>query len=524
MSKKMNVTLYAICKNEERNVDNFIKNAKKFPNVVVVDTGSTDNTVKILRDAGIVVYEHPQSREEFSFCTARNTALSYVKTEWAFSLDFNENVDGLNLEQLQVILERCTAVRHKRYNDNNGEVSKSNEHTHIRFHRTKHYKWVNEVHETLTYIGHTLYPDLPKDYEKEFITNVPIRITKKIQSSVDKELFYLSICEREYNKKGEISIEKWAYYLWFIARHYYSVKNYDMSIEFLKEYLDNTPAYIDPTRIDVFLLLTECLSTNGKYQESSKVAISALSESLYHTDYERSKAFPNLLRLGIEYNDDNLVIFSSAYSPITLGLPERTKSIDNLFYSNVDDIPLTKICWRYGSKFISSLIQRTNPNIIVDLSYDHGFSSFSLASQRNGIVYRINKFTDDDPKKHPLYESIANKRKKMNLNDHLKLINDIPEKVAETWDKKVDILHIDYHKDREVMESNYKSWIDHVNDDGIVIFNGAYIEDDLDSNVMNLFADIKLPKFAIKQFGIGFIFKNEKAFENYQTIMSNTIV
>ena len=34
-------------------------------------------------------------REDFDFSVARNQALSYVKTDWAFSLDFNENIDDL---------------------------------------------------------------------------------------------------------------------------------------------------------------------------------------------------------------------------------------------------------------------------------------------------------------------------------------------------------------------------------------------------------------------------------------------
>ena len=49
----MNITLYAICKNEEKNVEKFIENSKKFSHTVVVDTGSTDNTTQPLKEAGI---------------------------------------------------------------------------------------------------------------------------------------------------------------------------------------------------------------------------------------------------------------------------------------------------------------------------------------------------------------------------------------------------------------------------------------------------------------------------------------
>ena len=98
----MNITLYAICKNEEKNVKKFIDNSKKFSHTVVVDTGSTDNTTQLLKEAGIEVYEHPQTKEEFDFSVAKNTALSYVKTDWAFSLNFSEDVDDFFPEGLEV--------------------------------------------------------------------------------------------------------------------------------------------------------------------------------------------------------------------------------------------------------------------------------------------------------------------------------------------------------------------------------------------------------------------------------------
>ena len=111
----MKITLYAIAKNEEKNVSKFVEISKKFDDVVVVDTGSTDNTIQLLRDAGVKVYEHPQTREEFDFSVARNQALSYVETDWAFSLDFNEDLDEFFSQGLEVICNEFTSFKHQRY-------------------------------------------------------------------------------------------------------------------------------------------------------------------------------------------------------------------------------------------------------------------------------------------------------------------------------------------------------------------------------------------------------------------------
>ena len=39
---KMDITLYAIARNEEKNIERFLENSKKFSHTIVVDTGSTD--------------------------------------------------------------------------------------------------------------------------------------------------------------------------------------------------------------------------------------------------------------------------------------------------------------------------------------------------------------------------------------------------------------------------------------------------------------------------------------------------
>ena len=142
----MKVTLYAIAKNEEKNIEQFLKNAEKFDVVVVVDTGSTDDTIQLLKDAGIKVYEHPQTRTEFDFSVARNQALSYVETDWAFALDFNEDVDEFYPEGFAVIANEFTTFNHLRFDDNGtGEPVQSNE-VHTRLHRTKNYTLANDVH------------------------------------------------------------------------------------------------------------------------------------------------------------------------------------------------------------------------------------------------------------------------------------------------------------------------------------------------------------------------------------------
>lgn len=314
--KKMEVTLYAICRNEEKNVEKFVKNSKLFSNTVVVDTGSTDNTVKLLRDAGITVYENPQEREQFNFSDARNQALSYVETEWACSLDFNEDIEDFNPNMLESVEKDFTLFQHERYDKLEGEDEpRKGSAAHPRIHRTKNYKWTNAVHEIPLFVP-------TAKYKEEVSVNTNIKITKEVVESVDKQLFYLSICEREVNQK----VENPAYYLWFIFMHYYKVQDYETCLEHGLSFLSSTVAYFDSNRVAAFNVLSEVAEKLNNETLSANFAFHALSESMSivslsndqddklnnYTFVERSLI--SLLKYGLKKSSPDIVLFATCLS------------------------------------------------------------------------------------------------------------------------------------------------------------------------------------------------------------------
>ena len=321
----MNVTLYAICKNEEKNIEKFINNSKKFSHTVVVDTGSTDNTVQLLKDAGIEVYEHPQTKEEFDFSVARNQSLSYVKTDWAFSLDFNEDVDELFLDGFDVIADEFTTFKYLRFDDEGENNIKKCDEIHIRFHRTKNYKWVNAVHEIPIFIA-------TDDFPNEVSIETSIKITKKIHYSISKELFYFNICEREHQKDSN----NW-YYIWFIFNHYFNVKNYQKALETGQEYLNISKAYIDSFRINAFIRCSICLIQLQDISKGANYAFHAVSEAMNMGEPYLSQAFLHLNEVSKIVNNPNITIFATGFNPETLKLPERYQAIDSLFLTNRKD-------------------------------------------------------------------------------------------------------------------------------------------------------------------------------------------
>lgn len=74
------ICVYAIAKNEEQNVELWYESMREANHVIVLDTGSTDNTVAKLRELGVEVHE--TQYEVFHFNEARNDSLKLVPDEY----------------------------------------------------------------------------------------------------------------------------------------------------------------------------------------------------------------------------------------------------------------------------------------------------------------------------------------------------------------------------------------------------------------------------------------------------------
>ncbi len=86
----MKIAVYAICKNESKHIHRWYESIKNADEIVVTDTGSTDNSVGILRSLGVTVYE--RTIKPWRFDEARNISLSYVSddADVCLSLDIDE--------------------------------------------------------------------------------------------------------------------------------------------------------------------------------------------------------------------------------------------------------------------------------------------------------------------------------------------------------------------------------------------------------------------------------------------------
>lgn len=155
MKKRLKIWVYAIAKNEEKFVPRFLTSCFGADGVAVLDTGSTDNTVKLLRHGGAKVKQHIFS--PFRFDHARQMALSMVpKTaDICVVLDLDEVLPKGWREKLERDFKDNDRIKfpyvwsHKA--DGTPDVMLHREH----IHRRLGYVWKHPVHEMLYWTGTT---------------------------------------------------------------------------------------------------------------------------------------------------------------------------------------------------------------------------------------------------------------------------------------------------------------------------------------------------------------------------------
>lgn len=139
----MRIGVYAISKNEEKHVEEWLKCVSEADVVCVTDTGSTDDTVALLLDGGAVV---TYWNEPFRFDEARNFALEQANKcgidVWV-SLDLDEYPEKGWRRKLE--MAAVTGCQGWRITIDNGNSSFQN----IRAHRAEGWTWKHACHEVL---------------------------------------------------------------------------------------------------------------------------------------------------------------------------------------------------------------------------------------------------------------------------------------------------------------------------------------------------------------------------------------
>ena len=99
----MKICVYAISKNEEKFVNRFVDSLQDADGIYVLDTGSTDSTVNLLKKRGVTVKQ--KIIDPWRFDVARNLSLEMVPvdTDICICMDLDEVIEEGWREKLEKI-------------------------------------------------------------------------------------------------------------------------------------------------------------------------------------------------------------------------------------------------------------------------------------------------------------------------------------------------------------------------------------------------------------------------------------
>lgn len=265
----MKICVYAISKNEEKFVDRWVKSMSEADSIHVLDTGSTDKTVKKLKKNNVHV--KTKKIKPWRFDTARNESLKLVPDDCDICVctDLDEIFEpGWRNKLEQSWTDKTTRARYN-YNWSLDNENKPLVNFYIeKIHIKKGYKWTHPVHEVLQYNDKESFITLDNitlnhypDQSKSRGSYLPLlEMSVKENPLDDRNMHYLG---REYMYYGKYNecIDTLIKHLnlksatWkdercasmrFIARCYKNLKRYDEAKMWLDKAIEEAPYLRDP--------------------------------------------------------------------------------------------------------------------------------------------------------------------------------------------------------------------------------------------------------------------------------------
>ena len=282
---KYKICVYAICKNEEKFIKRWYESVKEADNVYVLDTGSTDNSVNLLKECGISVKR--KIIKPWRFDVARNESLKMVPedTDICICLDLDEIIEKGWRIKLEDIWEKETTRLSYNYNWSLDDNNKPLVNFYIqKIHTRNDYVWTHPVHEVLTYCG----KQKEKIVTTDLITVNHYPDKNKSRSSY-LPLLELSVKENPMDDRN----------MHYLGREYMFYGKWEKAIKTLKKHLKLPNATWRDERCASMRFIARCYSNLNQINKARIWGDRAIKEAPYLRD-------PYIEMALIEYNFGNL--------------------------------------------------------------------------------------------------------------------------------------------------------------------------------------------------------------------------
>ena len=228
----MKISACVIVKNEEKNIGQWLNNMRQIADeIIVVDTGSIDNTLTILENAGVTPYHFTWCND---FAAAKNYAIQKATGDWIVFLDADEYFDASSVHRFRTEMTRyhankkIGAIMCQLVNidiDNRDKIIDTAIQVRI-FRNTKDIYYKNPVHEQLV--------TKPGKYIMQKCFNLQIihtgYSTSILRKKAERDLVILQQREKEaktQQERGQLSV--------FFIDAYNCLKNFDKVLEYAQK-------------------------------------------------------------------------------------------------------------------------------------------------------------------------------------------------------------------------------------------------------------------------------------------------
>lgn len=306
----MKICVYAISKNEEKFVKRWVESMSEADSIYVLDTGSTDNTVPLLKELGINV--ETKIIDPWRFDVARNKSLEMVPddTDICVCTDLDEIFTPGWREKLENAWNSDTTRARYNYNWSLDEKNRPIVNFYIeKIHKKDGYTWTHPVHEVLKYTG----------TEEKYITLDNITLNHYPDSSKSRKS-YLPLLELSVKENPEDDRN-----MHYLGREYMYYGKWEKAIETLKKHLDLKSATWKDERSASMRFISRCYKNLEDYVNAKRYLDMAIKETPYLRD-------PYVERALLEYHLEDYEEVEK-YCLQALKIKNHTKSYINETFS-----------------------------------------------------------------------------------------------------------------------------------------------------------------------------------------------
>lgn len=267
------ISVYAICKNESQFIERFYNSVKEADNIVILDTGSTDDTydsLKKLAESDCKVTVVQKKYNDWRFDVARNDAMDLCPpdTDVYVSVDLDEMFDDGWADALRGnwISGKHTRAEYWYVWSHNADGSDGRKFKYNKIH-DNNWRWKYHVHELLANVETDT-----EMYNIEDTLSLPNAVVLHHYPDMDKpRTSYLPLLKKRYAEYGD------RYGMFYLGHEYYYRGKYPECIDMLNK-VKMLSESTDSERAACDLFIGDSYCASGDHDNAEKAYFHGIAE------------------------------------------------------------------------------------------------------------------------------------------------------------------------------------------------------------------------------------------------------